>query len=383
MVTDLGYDDTNHIGLFEQAGNMAEAPDFRNIMQDLLRLGMEGAPGFTNRRVNRIQLEYITNPTGRQPGHIVVFPNGRVDRMTPFQIPVPGYEADVLAVELLGYVGKKPTPEQISSVQAFAAEIRQFIPGRLGFVGNDELVAAATQADSNRPGFMGAGELSFAAQTEAAPKPVGPSTVQALFDILGTPVDRRGAVQPGTLFNNAAAGGGAAAIAMRELFKAPGVRLINRLIVVPSHDAHKPEPTDPSAFTLDALRKNDQRLGMGDFRGHYILARDGSLIAGRDIEKVGNCWPGKNDGSIQIVLAGNGRSPTVEQRQTLYQYGVAMRKHYECPLQAATRDILYADKLLGINPQGMMDEKLVKPNLIEAPIVNAAQQSQPGQRTAV
>ena len=361
---------------------MAEAPDFRNIMQDLLRLGMEGAPGFTNRSVNRIQLEYITNPTGRQPAHVIVFPNGRVDRMTPFQMPVPGYAADVLAVELLGYVGKNPTAEQIDSVKAFAAEIRQFIPGRLGFVGNAELVAAATSADSNRPGFMGSGQLSMA-QAEAAPaRPTGPSSVQALFDILGTPSDRRGALPPGSLFNNAAAGGGSA-IALRGLFKAPGVRAINRLVVVPSHDAHKPEPTDPSAFSLDALRKNDQRLGMGDFRGHYILARDGSLITGRDLEKSGNCWPGKNDGSIQIVMAGNGRNPTVEQRQTLYQYGVAMRKHYEFPLQASKRDILYADKLLGVNPNGLMDEKLAVPGLIEAPVVNATKQSQSGQRAAV
>lgn len=345
---------------------MEATTDFRPLMEDLLRLGLQDVPGYANRTVSKIQIEHITNPYGRQPPHVLIFPNGRVERASPFQNPVPGYAADVLAVELMGYVGQPVTAEQTAALAAFCREVRTNLPGRFGFTGNADLVAAAT-TEVNRPGFMGVGDPRMAA-VPPAPKLVQPSNVQQLFDVLGTPPDRRNPLPPGSLFNSVSTGGTAQAVVMRSLFKAPGTRMVVRLVVVPSHDATKPEPAEASAYSLAELRKGDQRVGMSDFRGHYLIAKDGSLVPGRDIEAVGNCWPGKNEQSIQLVLAGNGKNPTVEQRETLYHYAAAMRKHYECPLQASIKDIIYGEQLIGLNPTGMMQDDLAQAALINAPI---------------
>lgn len=353
---------------------MATAPsvtDFRPFMDDLLRLGMQDVPGFANRAVEQIQLEYITNPYGRQPPHILFFPDGRVERMTPFQLPVPGYGANVLAIELLGYVGQKPTEVQKDALRAFGQQIRDMLAGKLGFTGNSELVEIATRAGSDSPGFMDSAQLSLA-DIVPPPAPSELSNVQALFDILGTPGEKRGALPPGSIFNSVTGGSGVQATAMRALFRPSGTRIIKGLVVVPSHDPFKPQPEDAESYSLEALRKADQRMGMSDFRGHYIIARDGSLVPGRDLEKIGNCWPGKNEGTIQLVLAGNGKAPTPEQRATLYQYGAAMRRHYEYPLNAYVRDVAYAEQLLGINPNGVMIDSKASPALIEAPIAEPA-----------
>ena len=345
--------------------------DFRPLMEDLLRLGMQDVPGYANRAIDQIQLEYITNPYGRQPPHILFFPDGRVERMTPFQIPVPGYAGNVLAIELLGYVGQKPNELQLNALRDFAQQIRETLAGRLAFTGDTELVEVATRSGSDAPAFMDNTQLSMADIVPPA-LPAELCSVQDLFDVLGTSNDRRKPLAPGSIFNTVTGGTGAQAIAMRSVFKAPGTRIVKGLIVVPSHDAFKPQPADESAYTIDALRKNDQKLGMSDFRGHYVVALDGSLIPGRDLEKVGNCWPGRNEGSIQLVLAGNGRSPTPEQRATIYQYGVALRKHFEYPLTAHVRDVAYADQLLGIDSNGVMSDKKANPKLIEAPIADVS-----------
>ena len=120
--------------------------DLRPLMQDLLRLGMAGAAGYANRAVDRIQLEYITNPYGRQPPHILVFPDGRAEPMTPFQLPVPGYAPDVLAVELLGVPNSPPSEAQIERVRVLGREVRDLLPGKIAFCGNAELVDVATAA---------------------------------------------------------------------------------------------------------------------------------------------------------------------------------------------------------------------------------------------
>ncbi len=350
---------------------MADTPnvtDFRPFMEDILRLGMQGVPGMTNRAVDQMQLEYITNPYGRQPPHILFFPDGRVERMTPFQVPVPGYGANVLAIELLGYVGQKPTDVQLKALKAFGAQVREVLAGKVAFTGSAELLDIATRDDSERPGFMASGQLSMA-DIVPPPAPSALSNVQNLFDILGTPGEKRGALPPGSIFNTVTGGSGVQAIVMRDIFKAPGTRIVKGLVIVTSHDAFKPEPEDAGSYTLEALRKADQRLGMSDFRGHYIIARDGTLIPGRDIEKIGNCWPGKNEGTIQLVLAGNGKSPTAEQRNTIYQYGVAMRKYYEYPLTAFIKEVMYADQLLGVDPNNIMAADKANAALIEAPVV--------------
>lgn len=361
-----------------ETGIQNSGHDFRPLLEDILRLGMQGVPGYANRAVDQIQVEYITNPYGRQPPHILFFPDGRVERLTPFQLPVPGYGANVLAIELLGYIGQAPTEVQLEALRQFGTAIRETVPGRLGFTGNADLVETATRNGGAAPPFMDNEQLAMA-DIVPPPAPSELGNVQDLFDVLGTPDDRRTTLPPGSIFNSVTGSTGAQAVAMRTLFKAPGTRTIKGLVIVPSHDAFKAEPADASAFSLDALRKTDQRLGMTDFRGHYIIARDGSLVEGRDLEKVGNCWPGKNEGTIQLVLAGNGRSPTPEQRNTIYQYGVALRKHFEYPMQAYIRDVTYADQLLGVDANGTMIDKKANPALIEAPLAQVGK----GQQRAI
>ncbi len=344
---------------------MTTPPDLRHLLEDLLRVGLQTSPGMANRMVDQLQVEYITNPYGRQPPHVLVFPDGRVERMTPFQVPVPGYAANVVAIELLGYPGQPPTAVQLQALASFGAQARQILAGRVGFTGNPDLVAACMSATASAsPGFMQSAGLAVAPQ--AVPlKTVEPGKVHDLFDILGTPPERRTPLPPGSIFNsvnNLKSGG----VSMRQLFKSPGARDVRSLVIVPSHDAHKPEPADDSAYSLEALRQADQGLGMSDFRGHYLVAKDGSLIEGRDLGVVGNCWPGKNDGAIQIVVAGNGKNPTRAQRETLYLYAASMRKAYERPQMAYVRDVAFADGLLGIDPNGVMKDDLANARLIEA-----------------
>lgn len=388
--------------------------DFRPFIEDLLRLGLQGREGYTNRPVDQIQLEYITNPYGRQPPHLIVFPDGRIEQMTSFQIPVPGFGPNVLAVEVIGLSGQAPTPTQLETIARFGGDVREMMPGRLGFTGHADLVACATGALSPSaesatapvvsapatapvatpdpaPFFMNHSALAMSQPAEPtaartsisldpapsldadihalAPMPAKRITVQAIFDILGTPDDRRAPLPPGSIFNNSfAPGRGAAPVEIRIPFKAPNTRDIVRLVIVPSHEASKPEPESAEAYTLDALRKADQRVGMSDFRGHFLLTKDGQLLSGRSLELTGNCWPGKNDGALQVVLAGNGKSPTEEQRRCIYEFGVAMRRHYEKPLQASVRDIVFAEQLLGIDPNGMMREQLANATFITADV---------------
>lgn len=343
-------------------------PDLRPILEDLLRLGMQEAPGFTNRAVDQLQLEYITNPYGRQPPHVLVFPDGRIERMTSFQIPVPGYAPNVVAVELLGYPAQPPTPVQLQSLAVLGEQVRQTLAGRVAFTGNGELVAAANGNVGGSPAFMSEGGMAMARPVPSPAAAMSPSNVQDLFDILGTPADRRGALPPGSIFNAVNNGQGGAGISMRQLFKPAGARTITKLVVVASHDVFKAEPEEESAYSLDTLRKADQRLGMSDFRGHYLLAKDGELIEARDLGTVGNCWPGKNEGAIQIVVAGNGKNPTREQREMLYLYAASMRKTMDCPLQASVREVVFAEQLLGIDPNGFMKDELANARMIDAEI---------------
>lgn len=392
--------------------------NLRALMQDLLRLGMAGAAGYANRTVSRIQLDYIVNPFGRQPPHVLVFADGRTEPMTPFQLPVPGYAPDVLAIELLGAPGSPPTDAQLATVRLFGREIRALLPGQMAFAGKQELVDIATaaldpviepaaappaeaspeqspeqspDADSpfplappttSGPAFMLHETLALSTPQVPRPEPVvfstKPATVQEIFDIIGTPTDRRVPLAPGSIFNAFRAGGRGAPVdasQIRTRFTAPGTRDIQRLVVIPSHDPFKPEPDGEQAYSLDELRRADQRVGMTEFRGHYILAKNGDLIPGRSLELAGNCWPGKNDNAIQIVLAGNGRTPTSAQRRTLYEYGHLMRRHYERPLKGSVRDILMAEGLLGLDPNGTLQEKLANPALIEAPLPQGASKS--------
>ncbi len=430
----------------------------RNLLQDLLRLGMAGAAGYTNRSVARIQLEYITNPYGRQPPHILIFRDGQTEPMTPFQLMVPGYAPDVLAVELLGAPAMPPTSEQLQAIQFLGKTVREILSGQLAFSGNQQLVdlatgafkaqatatpvsqtpssstptdeeieektsedayedetaavpteveegweefspespvktknagaaespseASSTAADDDAARFMHHEKLAVAPATPSRPmlpqssheEPVAfkikpPANVNDIFDILGTPAEQRGPLAPGTLFNNFSAGAVNLTQGVRFPYHAPATREVFSLVVVPSHDPFKAEPTEGSFFSIEELRKLDQRAGMADFRGHYLLAKNGDLIPGRSLEAVGNCWPGRNDNAIQIVLAGNGKTPTIDQRRTLYEYGLSMRRHYEMrPTKAVVKDITFGMSVLGIDPQGFMVEKLANPKYIDAPL---------------
>ena len=488
--------------------------NIRFLTQDLLRLGMAGAVGYANRNINRIQLDYITNPYGRQPPHILIFRDGRFEPMTPFQLPVPGYGADVLAIELLGINGEPPSAEQEEAVRLFGKEVRKLLQGGVGFTGHKELVALATgmkkaqgfqdvegyeeednddeeedgqeqdsqeqdsqgedhgyeeksvkmagkggsqagssvgqprakgaavqaaqpenspvfrqkaktdsspsdlsPSDSSPPEFMRHEDLRMAPVRRndssmldvrlSAPPPLHPdqkgqfgwqnhqgqnhqghdrqgqnhhfvqkiATINEVFDILGTAPERRVPLPPGSLFNTYSnAEAGTRPLRLGVQYTPAGTREVTSLVVVPSHDSTKPEPQDAKEYTLDDLRRVDQQAGMDDFRAHYLLTKDGVLVPARSLEIPGNCWPGRNDSAIQIVLAGNGNSPTPSQRRTLYEYGFAMREHYAPrPTRAFVRNVEFAMGLLGIDPTGQMRDNLANPSLIDAPLPDHAQ----------
>lgn len=382
-------------------------PDLRNVLQDILRLSMQGVAGMSNRAVDRIAIEFVTNPYGRQPPHILIFQDGRIERMTSFQLPVPGFGDNVLVIEALGAPDAKPTDAQCAAIETLGSEIRQLMPGRMSFAGYRDLVMLATggiEPEQGQPSFMAHSEVKAAAsfdrsaqaaafieQTSAATiqpempaayvekAPVFEATnVQQLFDILGTPDDRRKPVQPGSIFNTvspvAVQGAGNTAITFdsnstQSQFRLPGNRTVTRLVVVASHDPTKPEPADAKAMSIKELRLADQRAGMSDFRGHYLIAKDGTLETGRALDLTGNCWPGRNGDSIQIVIAGNGKDITSEQRKTLYDFAQAMCAAFEGrPVDANVRDVVLVPQLLGIDSSGKISASSANPAMITAPL---------------
>lgn len=382
-------------------------PDLRNVLQDILRLSMQGVAGMSNRAVDRIAIEFVTNPYGRQPPHILIFQDGRIERMTSFQLPVPGFGDNVLVIEALGAPDTKPTDAQCAAIETLGSEIRQLMPGRMSFAGYRDLVMLATggiEPEQGQPSFMAHSEVKAAAsfdrsaqaaafieQTSAATiqpempaayvekAPVFEATnVQQLFDILGTPDDRRKPVQPGSIFNTvspvAVQGAGNTAVTFdsnstQSQFRLPGNRTVTRLVVVASHDPTKPEPADAKAMSIKELRLADQRAGMSDFRGHYLIAKDGTLDTGRALDLTGNCWPGRNGDSIQIVIAGNGKDITSEQRKTLYDFAQAMCAAFEGrPVDANVRDVVLVPQLLGIDSSGKISASSANPAMITAPL---------------
>lgn len=288
--------------------------NLRALLQDLLRLGMAGAAGYANRMVSRIQLDYIVNPFGRQPPHALIFADGRTEPMTPFQLPVPGYAPDVLAIEPAG-CPRSSTDAQLATVRLFGREIRKLLPGQMAFAGRQELVDIATAAlepvaevpadvsaeqpsDADSPfplvpttpgpAFMLHETLALSTPQVPRPEPVvfstQPSNVQEIFDIIGTPTDRRVPLAPGSIFKRPPvqpdgarrwtpprSGPSSPHPARAKSSESP---------VIPSHDPFKPEPDEAQAYSLDELRRADQRVGMTEFRGHYILAKNGDLIPG-------------------------------------------------------------------------------------------------------
>lgn len=390
----------------ENAVATGTRPDLRNVLQDILRLSMQGVAGMSNRAVDRVAIEFVTNPYGRQPPHILIFQDGRIERMTSFQLPVPGFGDNVLVLEVLGAPGTQPTDAQCAAVETLGSEMRQLMPGQMSFAGYRDLVLLATggmEPEEGQPSFMAHNEVKAAAvydrsaqaaafieQASAASiqpeiakhiekEPVFEATnVQQLFDILGTPDDRRKPVQPGSIFNTvspvAVQGAGSTAVTFdsnstQNQFRLPGNRTVTRLVVVASHDPTKPEPADVKAMSIKELRLADQRAGMSDFRGHYLIAKDGTLETGRALDLTGNCWPGRNGDSIQIVIAGNGKAITSEQRKALYDFAQAMCGAFEGrPVDANVRDVVLVQQLLGIDSSGKISAATANPAMITAPL---------------
>lgn len=307
------------------------------------------AAAFTAPGARTVHLEYVTNPYGRTPPHILVFQDGRVESMTPEGQPVAGYLPGTLVVELLGTPGAKPTETQLQALRDLTAERAAAAKGNITFTGDTDLLVTA------KPAFK-----------PEAPKKFRMSSVQEIFDILETPSTERNPLRAGTLFNVVSTSADPANLTSFPI-QFPLTREITTLVVVASHSPFQPEPTDASAFTIDTLRKIDKKNGLPDFRGHYLISRAGDLIPGRNVEQPGAAVPGHANGSLQVILAGNGKAPTSDQRRMLLQFGELARKHYDPQrLKVVTRDVVYAKELLGVGPTGEMDPSLVRPEIVTA-----------------
>lgn len=85
------------------------------------------------------------------------------------------------------------------------------------------------------------------------------------------------------------------------------------------HDSHTPpeigQVEEVSRWHLDA-HKGAQRMGLMSIGYHFIIERDGSVVSGRDIDRIGSHTPGHNMDSIGICWVG-GRDPEGEPEDNL------------------------------------------------------------------
>jgi hypothetical protein len=292
----------------------------------------------------QMHIEYVTNPYGRQPPHMLVFQDGRMEEMQPLARAVGG-----VRVELLGSPGQEPTPTQLQSLRQFVEIAQARAGGQLQVSGHTHLLKPAA------PAMPHPSEIRFRM-----------SKVDDIFELLGVPPDRRQPLKAGSLFNTVSVASGAATLTQFGA-EFPRTREMTTLVVVPSHDPFKPEPTDAKAFELATLRQLDQRNGLPDFRAHYLIAKNGTLLKGRDLEQLGSAVPGFATGAVQVVVAGNGKAPTPEQRRMILEFGALARKHYAPQnLKAVTRDIVFAKELLGVDGTGCMNEEYVRADAVNA-----------------
>jgi hypothetical protein len=190
--------------------------------------------------------------------------------------------------------------------------------------------------------------------------------VDDIFDLLGVPADRRQPHRAGTLLNNFSSMTGRGQ-SVGPSIEFPSTREVTTLVVVPSHDPFKPEPTEAKALDIATLRQIDQKNGLPDFRAHYLIAKNGELLKGRDLEQLGSAVPGHATGALQVVVAGNGKDPTSEQRRMLMEFGALARKQYAPQtLKVMTRDIVFAKELLGVDNMGCMNADYVRPEAVNA-----------------
>lgn len=108
------------------------------------------------------------------------------------------------------------------------------------------------------------------------------------------------------------------------------MRAINRIII---HCSATPEGKD---YTVDTIRKWHKQKGYSDIGYHYVIYRDGSIMKGRPLEKIGAHTVGYNTGSIGICyiggLAKDCKTPkdtrTKEQKESLLKLVHSLKEQF-------------------------------------------------------
>ena len=108
------------------------------------------------------------------------------------------------------------------------------------------------------------------------------------------------------------------------------MRPINRIII------HCSATAEGKDFTVKDIDTWHRRRGFDCIGYHYVIYRDGSIHAGRSIEKIGAHCRGYNTGSIGICYIGgcaaDGKTPkdtrTPEQRESLRALVRILRYNY-------------------------------------------------------
>lgn len=108
------------------------------------------------------------------------------------------------------------------------------------------------------------------------------------------------------------------------------MRAINRIII---HCSATPEGKD---YTVDTIRKWHKQKGYSDIGYHYVIYRDGSIMKGRPLEKIGAHTVGYNTGSIGICyiggLARDCKTPkdtrTKEQKESLLKLVHSLKEQF-------------------------------------------------------
>jgi N-acetylmuramoyl-L-alanine amidase len=108
------------------------------------------------------------------------------------------------------------------------------------------------------------------------------------------------------------------------------MRAINRIII---HCSATPEGKD---YTVDTIRKWHKQKGYSDIGYHYVIYRDGSIMKGRPLDKVGAHTVGYNTGSVGICyiggLAKDCKTPkdtrTKEQKESLLKLVHSLKEQF-------------------------------------------------------
>ena len=108
------------------------------------------------------------------------------------------------------------------------------------------------------------------------------------------------------------------------------MRAINRIII------HCSATTKSKNYTVDTIRKWHKQKGYSDIGYHYVIYRDGSIMKGRPLDKVGAHTVGYNTGSIGICyiggLAKDCKTPkdtrTKEQKESLLKLVHSLKEQF-------------------------------------------------------